>query len=398
MTDLQVSSVHYFQRPDQDYVKVDSQATSLGGFGGRLVLNKQKGPLQLNASLAAINPGLELNDIGFAPRTDLINSHVVVGYRWTKPTSLYQRTNFNVAAFGAWDFGWDNTGLGMFANGNMLFRNFWSARTRIGASPQTTNIRATRGGPAILNPQGFDGAVGFSSDDRKRVVLNSDFYYNRYQQGADNSWGIDTYVEWRPMQRLQLSVGPSLSRNLTSVQYIDTYADPTATNTYGSRYVFGDLDQWTLSGNIRLNWIFTPKLSLELFMQPFVSSGNYRQFSELAAAAHVRLQRVRAERVDLRSNHRRRRPGRPGWPGGGDRHRGPELPVCVAARKRGAAVGVVAGLNAVRGVDAQPGQFDQHADGQRIQSRPVVRHHPAGSRRQRAPGQVHLVAESVRES
>jgi hypothetical protein len=47
--------------------------------------------------------------------------------------------------------------------------------------------------------------------------------------------------------------------------------------------VFGNLDQWTLSGNIRLNWIFTPKLSLELFMQPFVSTGNYRQYSELAA-------------------------------------------------------------------------------------------------------------------
>jgi hypothetical protein len=189
MTDLQEGSVHYFQRPDQDYVHVDSAATSLAGFGGRLVLNKQKGNVQLNASLAAINPGLELNDVGFAPRTDLINSHVVAGYRGTRPTHTYQRANFNVALFGAWDFGWDNTGLGTFANGNILFNNFWSARARIGGSPETVNIRATRGGPAILNPPGFDGAVGFSSDDRKRVVLNGDFYYNRYQQGADNSWG-----------------------------------------------------------------------------------------------------------------------------------------------------------------------------------------------------------------
>jgi len=77
------------------------------------------------------------------------------------------------------------TGLGAFGNGNILFNNFWSARARINGSPETVNIRATRGGPAILNPPGFDGAVGFSSDDRKRVVLNGDFYYNRYQQGAD---------------------------------------------------------------------------------------------------------------------------------------------------------------------------------------------------------------------
>jgi hypothetical protein len=281
MTDVQEGSVHYFQRPDQDYMHVDSSATSLAGFGGRLVLNKQKGNVQLNASLAAINPGLELNDIGFAPRTDMINSHVVVGYRWTHPTRSYQRANFNVAAFSAWDFGLDNTALGLFANGNMLFNNFWSVRARVIGNVEAMDVRATRGGPAILSPPGYDGAFGFSSDDRKRLVYSADFYFNRYQEGANNTWGIDSYVEWRPTKQLQVSVGPSLSRNLTSVQYIGTYADPTATATYGNRYVFGNLDQWTLSGNIRLNWIFTPKLSLELFMQPFVSSGNYRQYSEL---------------------------------------------------------------------------------------------------------------------
>lgn len=281
LIDLQENSVHYFQRPDQDYMHVDSSATSLAGFGGRLVLNKQKGDWQLNASLAAISPGLELNDIGFAPRSDMLNSHVVVGYRWSKPTHLYQRTNFNVATFSAWDFGLDNTGLGAFSNFNMLFNNFWSVRSRIIGNVETMDVRATRGGPAIISPPGFDAAFGFSSDDRKRVVYSADFQFSRYQQGANNSWGIDTYAEWRPMKQLQVSIGPSLYRNLTSVQYIGTYEDPTATATYGNYYVFGNLDQWTLSGNIRLNWIFTPKLSLELFMQPFVSSGNYRDFSQL---------------------------------------------------------------------------------------------------------------------
>jgi hypothetical protein len=85
------------------------------------------------------------------------------------------------------------------------------------------------------------------------------------------------------MQQLQVRVGPGLDRNLDGAQYVGTWVDPTATATYGSRFVFGDLDQWTISGNIRLNWIFTPKLSLELFLQPFASSGNYRVLKELAA-------------------------------------------------------------------------------------------------------------------
>jgi hypothetical protein len=34
--------------------------------------------------------------------------------------------------------------------------------------------------------------------------------------------------------------------------------------------------------NIRLNWTFSPTLSLQLFMQPFFAMGNYTNFKELA--------------------------------------------------------------------------------------------------------------------
>ena len=45
------------------------------------------------------------------------------------------------------------------------------------------------------------------------------------------------------MQRLQVRVGPGLDRNLDGAQYVGTWVDPTATATYGSRFVFGDLNQ-----------------------------------------------------------------------------------------------------------------------------------------------------------
>ncbi len=283
MTALQQSSTHYFQRPDQDYLRVDSLATNLTGFAGRLLLNKQKGPVQFNASFGALNPGFELNDIGFAQRTDIINSHVLTGYRWTRPTTIYQRVSVNIAAFGTWDFGGNNTGAGLFSNVNIQWSNFWWSWARVNLNPQTINIRNTRGGPAMLNTAGYNFGGGFESDSRKRVTYGLEGFVNRYQQGADNSWSVNTWVEWRPMQRLQVRLGPGLERNLDGAQYVGTWVDPTATATYGSRFVFGDLDQWTLSGNIRVNWIFTPKLSLELFLQPFASSGSYRVLKELAA-------------------------------------------------------------------------------------------------------------------
>ena len=58
-------------------------------------------------------------------------------------------------------------------------------------------------------------------------------------------------------------------------------ADPLADETFGRRYVFGGLDQTTVSLETRLNVTFTPLLSLQLYVEPFISTGNYRELKEL---------------------------------------------------------------------------------------------------------------------
>jgi hypothetical protein len=56
------------------------------------------------------------------------------------------------------------------------------------------------------------------------------------------------------------------------------------TETYGVRYIFGTLDQKLLSATMRLDWAFTPTLSLQLFLQPLLSTGSYSDIKELAQA------------------------------------------------------------------------------------------------------------------
>jgi hypothetical protein len=62
---------------------------------------------------------------------------------------------------------------------------------------------------------------------------------------------------------------------------VTAVADETADRTFGSRYVFSDLDQTTVSMDTRISWTFTPRLSLQLFVQPFLASGDYTGFKEL---------------------------------------------------------------------------------------------------------------------
>ena len=52
--------------------------------------------------------------------------------------------------------------------------------------------------------------------------------------------------------------------------------------TYGSRYLFADLERRDLSMVTRVNMTFTPRLSLELFAQPLVSSADYVTYKQLS--------------------------------------------------------------------------------------------------------------------
>jgi hypothetical protein len=53
----------------------------------------------------------------------------------------------------------------------------------------------------------------------------------------------------------------------------------------GSHYVFGELNTKVLSFSTRMNVSFTPTLSFQLYLQPFVAVGNYSNFKELSRPA-----------------------------------------------------------------------------------------------------------------
>jgi hypothetical protein len=282
ITDLQRSSLHYFQRPDAGYLGVDSSATSLNGFAGRVALNKQKGNWQVNSAFGVISPSFDVSDLGFQFSSDIYNAHAVVERRWSTPGKVVRSASQNLALFGSWDFGGAFTWGGVFYNGNVQFLNYRRVNYFVAFNPTTMDNRLTRGGPYAKSPPGVEGDVFFQTDDRKDIVLGAGVHANYYQQRSNQSWSLNTSVEWKPSTSVSLSLEPSFERRFNSAQYVGTFADPLATGTFGNRYVFSDLDQTSLSANIRLNWIFNPRLSLELFAQPLIASGDYFHFKELA--------------------------------------------------------------------------------------------------------------------
>lgn len=278
---VQRAGTHYFQRPDADYLEYDSTATSMTGTYGRLTLNKQQGAVLFNAALGVVSPGFDVNDLGFVGRTDVINAHVLSGYRWTRPGSWYQYAQVVGALFATGDFGGVVNATGLWAKSKVTLRNFSQVQVGMFLNPVATlDDRLTRGGPRMESPPAVDAWVGWDSDARKPFTLSLYTEGQTYGSIADRALTTRVTVGWRPVPNLTLSAGPSFNYSRNTSQYLRSAVDPLATATFGRRYLFGDLSQKTLSADIRANWIFSPKLSLEVFMQPLVSSGRYLSIRE----------------------------------------------------------------------------------------------------------------------
>jgi len=281
MINLQQSSRHYFQRPDADHVNVDSLTSSLTGYAGRIYLNKQKGNFFVNSAFGFITPTFDINDLGFFYRGDLTNWHAGAGYYWSDPTNIYRYLELGGAFFQSHDFGGNKISEGIYHFASLQFPNYYYLNWNLGYYTETFNNSRTRGGPLTINPAGYEASFNISSDSRKDLVVSLGAGTYDFDQSYD--WFTNASLELRFLPNISFILSPQFSRTFEYAQYVDTYSDATAAKTYGSRYVFAELDQKTLSSSIRLNWTFTPNLSLQLYVQPLISSGDYTNFKELKA-------------------------------------------------------------------------------------------------------------------
>jgi hypothetical protein len=279
---LQLSSLHYFQRPDATQVEVDENATSLSGWGGRFSLEKQKGRFLMQAALGILSPGFDPNDIGFQfGSSDIINADLLLAYRWPHPGKVFRNIMIYAGPFRNYDFGGNKNWDGVLAAAEGEFLNYWGFQTMVAYNPETVSKNLTRGGPLALLPPGYQIDLSFYSDSRKSIVLSA--YESFYKRPSESyQWSAGVNLRWKPRSNISFSFGPGYYVEDAYLQWVERVDDSLMTETYGARYVFGSIYQRVLSADVRLNWTFTPKLSLQLYLQPFLAVGQYDEFKELA--------------------------------------------------------------------------------------------------------------------
>jgi hypothetical protein len=279
ITLTQRSNVHLYQRTDAEHIALDSARTSLTGWLTQVSLDKQGGGVvRSNTSVWYIAPGFEINDIGFRTRSDEQGLSQWVGLRPTKPFGAFRQGQLN---FNGWMV--ENTeGLRIGNGGNVNawgeFRNYWNGFMGIGVQNwlPTYSDRDSRGGPVVFQPRRLQSWMGVNGDRRRAVAPRINLNGGRRMDGLGNSWNVSGGAQVRLGPQFNSSVDVGYSRNIDDQQWNGNFTDNGVTS-----YTFARLYQATSSVTLRLNYTITPMLSLESYVQPFVSAGRYTNWRAL---------------------------------------------------------------------------------------------------------------------
>ena len=279
---LQLSPARYYQRPDKENYRRDPTKTSLNGYVGELTFAKLSGKHWIGTvTYQEYNPGFEINELGFLGNTDMRSIAPLIAYQENTPGKYLRNWSQYLFWNPSWNFDGDVTFLGVGALTFAELPNFWNLMMRLDHRPAVYDHSLTRGGPVAKLTDG--GGIQFEvSSDRRKPLTYGLFTSYSYNDAGGRGVTINPRMTYRPTTALRVSLQPSWNRTHAMAQFVTRVADPLAADTYGSRYIFSTLDQRTLSMVTRVDWTFTPKLSLQVFAQPLLASGDFIDYKEFA--------------------------------------------------------------------------------------------------------------------
>jgi hypothetical protein len=277
----QQSFVHNYQRPD-DGLLFDSTRTALDGTSAQLSFNKLGGGItRFELGYQWLSPGFEINDVGFLGQANTQSQSLWYAFVFNNPTRLYRRFQVNVNQWTIFSAQGMREGAGGNLNWNADFHNNWSASMGENVNALVPVLCATcsRGGPAVAQSRSFNGWANVAGDNRRIIVPNLSLNWSHGDGGRSSAFAVSPGVDLRVASRFSATLGLGVRHNVDAFQWYANFGVPGSDTTH---YTFARLDQHTVSLTTRLNFTATPTLSLQVYAEPFVSTGSYSDWVELA--------------------------------------------------------------------------------------------------------------------
>ena len=221
----------------------------------------------------------EINDLGFLDRNNINSYYMGHSFFTTNPIWKFQETSTNLSMW------YQETpeeiiskeklaiSSGLSIGTSITFLNQWSfgldVSKKLPGHDDVDTRRFGALGPIIEDP----GTISLSSwiAAKPGKIINQQLsVFGGKDDYASKWYGLSYGLELSPREYYSISIAPDFSWNYDESQWIFTDVDTTS--------LYGALTSQTISIGIRGNYSFTPDMSLQLFVQPFVAIGKYDKY------------------------------------------------------------------------------------------------------------------------
>ncbi|HEV7594161.1 MAG TPA: DUF5916 domain-containing protein [Gemmatimonadaceae bacterium] len=284
----QRNAVHYYNRPDAG-LPYDPNRTSLSGTDLQLKGDKVAGTLTFGGLYERISPGFETNDLGFLSQADQQIGNAYASLQSSEPRAFWRNASIQVYQYNQFTAnGLPTTNFSELD----LFAEFLNHMT-LSVSTWADNLfpaycdRCARGGPAVRGTPDVNMLVNLGGDPRPTVVPTFAAIYSVGDYGNSTLWRIRPYVTVRARSNLSWELGTRYQRNRNDTQWFGNFGVIGSDTTH---YLFAHLDQELLSFTSRFNYTATTTMSLQLYAEPFLTTGRYFRLRELASPRATRYE------------------------------------------------------------------------------------------------------------
>lgn len=281
ISNLQLSSVHYFQRPDASHVEYDPDCTSLQGWGGYFSGGKRSGRFRAVGTVNWRSPGLDFNDLGYLYQADLIQQIADFTYKVNKPVSILRSYYIQFTQQHEWSFGNENTLDRLNLHGFVHLKNLWMMHLNLRRNFNIFDTRELRGGPMLY--KGAYNTIQYTLQSNS-VLKFFAMVGPLFAWSSDNSYKGSSYqfqFQWQINNRFSIVSKTVLSKNTDENKYVARLADADKK----LHYLAGAINRNTISSILRIEYYLSPEISVQYYGNPYVSVGNYSDFREVAQSS-----------------------------------------------------------------------------------------------------------------
>ncbi|MFC2123290.1 DUF5916 domain-containing protein [Bacteroidota bacterium] len=277
ISNLQQSSARYFQRPDADYVELDTSLTQFSGHGGSIKVGKgSNGKWRYSVGLNWRSPGLELNDIGYLQMADIIQQNVSLGYVETEPKGIFRNYSIHVSQTNEWNFGGVFLRPRYSLNMVSMFSNKWGFQGSLIRFGHGWDTRLLRGGPAIWMKGFWHNRYSISTDQSRRVYFRAGYHFHFFDDKISYTNQVFGGITYKVSNPLQLSINADYWDIRDNYQYVDYIEDMNE-----DVYLLATIDRKNLGLTIRADYSITPDLTIQYYGSPYVSIGEYCNYKRV---------------------------------------------------------------------------------------------------------------------